>query len=509
MNARALLTTVLSVSASLALAGCCWGPNAKTSGTADAAAAEAVAEAAAPAEAAWPAMPTPGPAPEFSVPESTSFTLANGIPVTLVTTGAVPLVEMRLHVGAGSAADPVGKEGLAAVTADMLNEGAGEMNALDLEQALQRLASDVSLGASLDNNVVRINSLEDKLEPTLELVLSMLGSPTLAQADLDRVIEDRKRSLLSSKDDLPTVGTRVGKKLVFGDSYIGRPGGGNEESLSALTRGDVVKWHMNDWAPANTSLVVVTRMDEATLKPILDATVGTWAADPKSKAPVVEVAPVEPQKGVTVYWVDKPGASQSFLLLGNAAPAFDPATHDLRILGNHPIGGNFTARINMNLREDKGYTYGARSGFRAYRQGGYFAATSSVRADVTAASITEFLKEIRGALGDVPITDEEHGRSVGAMVQAEPGSYERMASVLSQFATADALGYPEGHLQGKSARIAAITREQAQAAYAEVVSGDDLMILVVGDRAVAGPAVEDLGLGAIVAVDDEGNLLEE
>lgn len=452
-------------------------------------------------------MPTPGPAPTFNVPESESFTLANGIKVTLVTTGAVPLVELQLNIRSGSASDPAGKEGLAAVTADMLNEGVEGKDSLAIASELQRLASDVSLGASLDGSVVRVNSLEGNLEPTLGLVLEMLSSPTFADDDLKRVIEDRKRSLLSSKDDLPTIAWRSFRRTLFGAQYMGRPGAGTANSLDAISRDDVAGWHRDAWSPVNSSLVVVSRMDAATLKPLLDASFGAWGASENSTTPELSVAATESKTGVNVYWMDKPGASQSYIIVGNVAPAFDAATADQRTLGNHPVGGNFTARINMNLREDKGYTYGARSGFTASKNGGLFAASSSVRADVTAASITEILAEIRGALGDKPVSEDEHGRSVGSLVQAEPGSYERMSSVLGQFARADQMDYPEGHLQGRSARIAGISREDAQASFAEVVSGDDLVIMVVGDWSEAGPAVEELGLGAIIAVDDEGNPL--
>lgn len=498
------LALVLSLSGALALHGCCWGPNAKTAANS----ATAQPEAPAAEEPAWPAMPTPGPAPSFEVPSATSFTLANGIPVTLVTTGAVPLVELQINLGVGYAGDPKGKEGLAALTADMLNEGAGDFDALGIEDALQRLATDLSFGADVDSSQVHLNALEDKLQPSLELLVSMLSEPTLAKDDLDRVIEDRKRALLSAKDDLPSVGRRVFNRVLFGDGYHGRPGSGTEDSLSAITRKDVTGWHRDVWSPKNASLIVVSRMDEAAIKPILDATLGAWTANPKSKTPTVDTTVAEAKSGITVYWVDKPGQSQSYIRLGSIAPGFDAETHHLRQLGNHPIGGNFTARINMNLREDKGYTYGARSFFGASRHAGYFGAASSVRADATAASITEFLAEIRGALGDKPVTDEEHARSVGSLVQAEPGNYERMASVLGQFANADDLGYPDGYLQSAAERYAATTREQAQAAFAAAVSGNDLAIVVVGDRAAAGPAVEELGF-PIVAVDDEGMLLEE
>jgi zinc protease len=195
--------------------------------------------------------------------------------------------------------------------------------------------------------------------------------------------------------------------------------------------------------------------------------------------------------------------------VGNVGPGFDAEKAPLLELGNHPLGGNFTARINMNLREDKGYTYGARSRFLMDLHGGQFRAWAKVKADTTAASITEFLGELDGALGDKPITDEEHGRSVGSLVQGQPSSYETMRGILSRFASADALGMPADYRATYAARILAIDRETAQAAFSAAVNREDLVILVVGDLAAAGPAVVELGFGPIVPLDDEGNPLEE
>ena len=492
------LALALGGLAAMSLNGCCWAQgDAATSGS-------AAGEVAA---AAWPAMPTPGPAPAFSVPEATRFTLANGVPVTLVTTGAVPLVELQLNVYTGSAADPVGGEGLAVITADMLNEGTTDKDALALERALQRLASDVGFGADLDYSYSRVNALEGNLEPTLALLAEMLSTPTFPQGDLERIVEDHKRSLLASKDDLNEVGHLAMNRTLWGDSYIGRPAGGTVDSLDGLSRDDVAGFHANAWVPANAGLVVVSRLTQEQIQPMLEGTLGAWTAE--GEVPVVEVVAPAPKTGVSVYWVDKPGQTQSYVAVGNVAPGFDPDVTPLIELGNHPLGGNFTARINMNLREDKGYTYGARSYFGTAKRGGQYRARATVKSDTTAASITEFLAELRGALGERPITDEEHGRSVSSLVQSQPSSYERMSGVLGRFASADAIGMPADYRAGYAARIAGVDLNTAQAAFAEVVSGDDLVILVVGDRAAAGPAVEELGFGPIVALDDEGDPVEE
>ena len=495
-----LVAVALGGLAATSLNGCCWGQG----GAADSGNAT---PAEAPAEAAWPAMPTPGPAPAFEVPASTTFTLANGIPVTLITTGAVPLVEIQLNIYTGTAADPAGKEGLARITADLLNEGTADKDALALESALQTLASDVGFNAHLDASYMHLNALEDKLEPTLQLVAEMLTGAAFKQEDLERVVVNQQQSLLSAKDDLSTVGWRAFNKVLWGDHYIGRPSTGTEATLGSITRDDVVGFHANAWIPANAGLVVVSRMTQEQLQPVLDGTLGAWAAE--GTPPALAVTPPAPKTGMSVYWIDKPGQSQSYVAVGNVAPGFDADQTTKLSLGNHPLGGNFTARINMNLREDKGYTYGARSGFSTSKHGGLFRAYATVKADTTAASITEFLGEIRGALGDTPITDDEHGRSVGSLVQGQPSSYERMAGVLRRFASADYLGMPADYRATYAKRVQEIDRATAQAEFAKVVSGQDLVVLVVGDRAAAGPAVEELGLGPIVALDDEGNPVEE
>lgn len=500
MNRSGLfLALALGGLAASSLNGCCWAQSTATAGSGDATPAEPAA--------AWPAMPTPGPAPEFTVPASTSFTLANGVPVTLVTTGAVPLVELQLNVYTGSAADPAGKEGLAIITADLLNEGTRDKDALALEKALQTLASDVGISAHLDASYVHVNALEDKLEPTLALVAEMLSESTFPQGDLERVVTNHKQSLLAAKDDLGSVGWRAFNRILWGTHYIGRPASGTESTLDTITRDDVVGFHTNAWVPANAGLVVVSRLTQEQIQPVLDRTLGAWTAE--GTPPAVAVTAPEKQTGMSVYWIDKPGQSQSYVAIGNVAPGFDADLTPTLELGNHPLGGNFTARINMNLREEKGYTYGARSRFITEKHGGHYRAWATVKADTTAASITEFLGEIRGALGDEPITDDEHGKSAGSIIQGQPSSYERMAGVLRRFASADYLGMPADYRATYAQRIGGIDRAAAQAAFAQAVTGGDLVVLVVGDRAAAGPAVEELGLGPIVTLDDEGNPVEE
>ena len=228
--------------------------------------------------------------------------------------------------------------------------------------------------------------------------------------------------------------------------------------------------------------------------------------------------------GVTIYWVDRPGAAQSAVMVGNSAPAWDAEQHARRVLGNGVLGGAFTARLNMNLREDKGYTYGARSRYIAGPSGGIFRATASVKTAVTAPALMEFMREIRGILGDQPISDKEFKAVVGRSRQGYPARFQRLAGVVQNFASADAARRPAGWLSGYDQRIASVEKAQAQEGMADLVSTEDLVILVVGDwnapieiPAVSadgserpsksthlGDQVSALGLGPVIRLDDEG-----
>ncbi len=477
---------------------------------------------------AHPPMPEPGPAPAWEVPAATTFTLSNGVPVTFVQAGQVPLTRVRINLGTGSAADPAGAEGLAAFTADMLNEGAGERDALRISDDLKRMASSVGAGAALEYSYLDVHALEDQLDATLAIAADMVLSPAFTADDLERVRGDRLNRLLTDKDELPVVGYKVWHRIVYGDWYLGRPSAGTDASIGGITREQIVDWHARVWNADNASIVAVGRVDVAAMTELLEKHFGAWAAGDAEARPAIAGGAAETHEGVTLYWVDRPGASQSYVTVGSAAPAFDADRQTLRTVSNMVLGGKFTARLNMNLREDKGYTYGARTSLSGQSLGGAFRARASVKAATTAPSLKEFMKEISEIVGDRPITDAEHTDAVNGLVQGQPARFEGVGGIAGQFAHADAADRPDGWLAGSRARLEATTLEAAQAELASIVDPANLVIVVVGDwnhaidmgaetvdgrdRAIVqtvGEQVTALGLGPIVMLDDNGDPVPE
>ncbi len=499
-----LLRTALAASASLALASCCFvgAQPAATSG-----AQEAPAEPAEPAEAAWPAMPQPGPAPAFMPPSAVEAKLSNGLAVTLVQAGQVPLLSLRLNVYTGSADDPAGKAGTAAFTADLMNEATATRSALEISDQLQTLAATVGVSADTDFSHASLDCLEAKFDESLAILADVVRNPTFPEADVERVRGDRNNHLLTRRDQISSVAFDVYLKLLYGDQYIGRPTEGTVDSLAGITRDDLVAWHAAAWRPSNAGVVIVTRLGADTVLPILEKHLGDWA-EPQGAAVAEQPVETNRHEGRTIYWVDRPGASQSYVLVGNTAPAFDPARQTARTLGNFPLGGQFTSRMNMNLREDKGYTYGARSRIISQGRGGFFGAWASVKAATTALSLTEFLTEIEAILGDKPASEVEFQKSQSSVLQGYAGRFEGIGKVLSQFASADANRRPAGWVAGFDERVSSVDRNAAAAALSETVDAAHLAIVIVGDWSVAGADVEALSVAPIVMLDEDGNAVE-
>ncbi|MEE2828170.1 MAG: pitrilysin family protein [Myxococcota bacterium] len=494
-----------------------------------------VAEAT-PFEDGWPGMPVPGPAPEFEVPTAENFRLSNGMPVTYIQRGSIPLVHLSLTIHTGSSADPMGKEGLSAFTADMMNEATSTRDAFQISDELQRMATDLGLGSGLDQSSLGLNCLEDQLAGSLSLAADILSNPTFPEAAVQRVRGDRKNRLLTERDSIGTVNYKAFARILFGEHYAGRPTSGTAASLDRISGKDMVKWHRQVWKPSNASLVVVGRRDLDTMKELLEAGLGSWTASTGGKkrhvncsnctqpatTPVAALVSPERAEGVHIYWVHRPGASQSYIQVGNVTPAFDEEKHQAWSLANMVLGGQFSSRLNLNLREDKGYTYGARTGIWDGPQGGMFRARSSVRTATTAPALFEFFKEIREILGERPITDQEFDAVVSRSKQGYPARFENMGSVLGMFARAVANRRPVDWLLNHDARVDGVSREVAQSSLAAILDPASLVVVVVGDwhavvdspesaegsepsgKLTVGAQVRGLKLGEVTFLDEDG-----
>ena len=452
------------------------------------------------AQEPWPPMPEPGPAPQFSPPAYSKFKLGNGINVTFIQASKVPITHLQINAYSGYAQEPADKRGLANFASKMPMEGTGSQSGLEISLALQTLASNIQIYTELEHSSAVMNSLDDKLDATLAILSDVLQNPAFEEANVERVRKNLQNSIYTEKDNLRQTADKVFRSVLFGDEYLGQWKRGTHESVQGIQKDDLAKWHASVWQPANVGITVVSGLSQETIQASLEKTFGTWTSEAKM-LPELTVTKKESHQGVTLYWVQKDGASQSVVTLGNIARAFDPAHSTATQVGNQALGGQFTARINMNLREDKGYTYGARSGVTNQKHSGYYRASASVKANTTAPSIVEFLKELGGITKDNPITAKEFQNAQGSMLQGFPAYFEKSSGVLRRYASVDAYKRPDNWLQEYNNRVSGVTMEHAQAELNTLINIDNLVVVVVGDWKIAGEAVAALNLGKVVYLD--------
>lgn len=463
-----------------------------------------------PVEAGPPPVPVhrttqPGPLATraFTLPAPQEATLSNGLRVVLVENHEVPLVYVNLVNSQGGWTDPAGKKGLASATMDMLNEGAGKRDAATLSADLRRLGAALGTSAGLDGSGVSLEVMKKNLEPGLDIMADVTLRPTFPRADWELMRKKRLAQLEEARQDPSAMAGRAWAHLMYGDTYAGQLS--NAPAYKRMGTPDMKKWWQVHLAPAHSMLLVggdIT-LDEAI--PLLEARFGAWK-DPRRVArhdkPAVDALPSFEQS--TIFLVDQPGAPQSVVKgglfvgdeLGEDWPAFD--------LANLAVGGQFTARINMNLREDKGWTYGARSGTAHNYLPGLWSAGGSIVTPHTADAVVEILAELNGALGDKPVTADELAAARGGTLGTWPLSFENPGYLLDETASMWRYDRPDDWLSGRISRYEAVTLEQANAAFKARIDPSKLIFLVVGDAAtIAGPLAEQTGL-PVVRVDADG-----
>ncbi len=452
------------------------------------------------AQEPWPPMPEPGPAPQFSPPSYSKFTLSNGIEVTFIQASKVPLTHLQINAYSGYAQEPAGKRGLANFASKMPMEGTSSKSGLEISLALQTLASNIQIYTELEHSSAVMNTLDDKLDATLAIMADILQNPAFEDANVERIRKNLQNSIFTEKDNLRQTADKVFRSVLFGDEYLGQWKRGSHESVEGIQRDELAQWHAAVWQPSNLGITVVSGLSQETIQASLEKSFGPWTSDAKALADL-KVSEKKAHEGVKLYWVQKDGASQSVVTLGNIAPAFDPAHSTATQVGNRVLGGQFTARINMNLREDKGYTYGARSGVTNQKHSGYYRASASVKANTTAPSIVEFLKELRNITKDQPITELEFKNAQGSMLQGFPAYFEKSSGVLRRYASVDAYKRPDNWLQEYNNRVSGVTIKSAQAELNSLIDINHLVVVVVGDWKIAGEAVAALNLGEVVYLD--------
>jgi zinc protease len=454
---------------------------------------------------AWRAeQPAPLAPRPFQVPEASRATLSNGLELVVVENHEAPLVYVDLVFSAGSGADPADAPGLASATLDMLNEGAAGMDAAALSVAQRRLGASISSGAGTDTSRVRIQTLARTLPDSLELFAKVVRQPDFPEASWTILQKKRIQDLKASLDDPNALSARISNRLLYGDQYKGQLR--TTTAYEAIDTAAMKDWAARHLRPETGILLVGGDTTLAEIQPLLEAQLGSW--QPEGEA--AEVAPPTPPAapdGIRVFLHERPDAPQSVIRISGFVNPRDAAERPALVLANRAWGGQFSARLNMNLREKEGWTYGARSGISDSLLPGLWTASSSVMADATDDAVLRMLDMLEASRTEAPITEDELNYVRTGLLGSWPLAFESPQKLLSEHAEMWRYDLPEDWISGYPARLRAVGLEQANAAWTGTVPADQLTIVVVGDAEALLPGMEERGL-EVVRVDADGAPVE-
>ncbi|WP_295933645.1 pitrilysin family protein [uncultured Xanthomonas sp.] len=444
--------------------------------------------------------------PKLTFPTLQRATLKNGTTVILAERHEIPVVQFSYEFQGGYSADQGRKPGTANFTMGMLDDGAGERDALAFADAAEALGASLAAGAALDGSNAYLSALKENLAPSLALYADMLRRPRFAPNEIERVRASWIASIRQEKAQPNGVAMRVLPPLLYG---VGHPyampfsGIGTEAAIAALQREDLVDFH-RDWVrPEHATLIVVGDTTLAEIVPLLDAQFGDWKGEgtaPSVPVPARVARPAKPR----VYLIDQPGAVQANLFASELVPpTTDPAAVRFDI-ANGVIGGDFTSRLNMNLRENKHWSYGARSGAASALGQRPWTASAPVQIDKTAPALQEMYKEISAfASGKAPPTAEEVARIRNIQTLSLPGAYETASAVMGAIGGIVRYGRPDDYVFKRKAEIEAMTPAQVREA-ASMLDPNTLTWVVVGDLKQIEAPVRALKLGEVTVIDADG-----
>jgi predicted Zn-dependent peptidase len=423
--------------------------------------------------------PVPGPAPSLRLPPIVKRTLSNGLPVWILERHKVPLVHVTVLVKAGAASDPAGKAGLASVTADLMDEGAGGRSALELAEAVALLGATLGTAADWDDSTLTLQLPAAQLEAGLALLGDVALRPAFDPAEFERLKKTRVTAVRQRRDDPSAIANVAISRVLYGTSHrYGSLASGTEHSLSGLTLDDVKAFYGRTWQPAQSQLIVVGDVTPDRVVPLLEARFGGWKGAAVASTPL---PPAPAPKPRTIYLVDKPGAAQSQIRIGFVGvPRRTPDYFTLDVV-NTILGGSFTSRLNQNLREQHGYAYGASSAFAMRASAGPFVATAGVQTDKTTESLKEFFTELEAIRAPIPDAELARGRNYEAL--SFPSQFETLRGVAAQLAELAVYDLPESFVSDYVPKIQAVTAAEAQTAARTYFVPGSLAVVVVGDLA--------------------------
>ncbi|MEE8538738.1 MAG: pitrilysin family protein [Woeseiaceae bacterium] len=454
-----------------------------------------------------------------ALPESNSFptvkftefersNLSNGLELIVAHRATVPVVNLLMRFDAGFASDQFGEPGTSSLAMAMLDEGTRTRTALEISDELARLGAYFGAGSAIDTSGVSISALKENLDESLELYADVVLNPAFPQKELDRLRKARLAQIKQEKTQPIGIALRVLPALMYGRDHaysLPLTGSGTEESVARITRDSLVNYHQTWFKPNNATMIVVgdTTMEE--IKPKLEKLFRRWQP---GNVPTKNIGTVDLPDKDRIYIIDRPDAVQSIIFAANVAPPAGQGNEIAIETMNEIIGGSFTSRINMNLREDKHWAYGARSVVVSTKGQRPYIAYAPVQTDKTMESMAEIKRELQEYLGENPATDEELEKVKNNNTLSLPGRWETASAVLRDIGEIVTYDLPDDYWDTYADNVRNLSLEQIAEAADDVIKPDNLLWVVVGDREKIEPRIRELELGEIIHLDADGNLLE-
>ncbi len=450
-------------------------------------------------------VPTAGTPPALKLPRMERATLSNGVKIILAERHELPLLSLTLALDAGFASDAASIPGTASLAMNMLDEGTKTRNALQIGEELESLGAQLRSGSNIDMSFVTLSALRSNLNRSLEVFSDVILNPAFPEADFRREQKLMIAGIQREKMQPIAMGIRVLPGLLYGPKHpYGNPmtGTGTEKSVASITRSTLVAFHQAWFKPNNATLIVVGDTTLKEITPLLEKYFQGWKQGSVPKKAISNV-PIQPKS--VVYLIDKPGAIQSIVFAGHLAPPkADPDDIAMETL-NTILGGAFISRVNMNLREDKHWTYGAGTMIRDARGQRTFFGYAPVQSDKTRESMMEFNKEFRGIVSTRQASPEELAMAQDNQTLRLPGSRETTSSVAASIVDLVQFGLPDDYYETYSGKVRGLTTRDMATAAEKLVRPDNMVWVVVGDRSKIEAGIRELNYGELKFIDADGN----
>ena len=454
-------------------------------------------------------VPTVAPPPDAIFPPVRRAVLSNGIAVLVVERHTTPVVHVTLLADAGYAADQHGIPGTASLALSMMPLGTQSLTSLQISDRLARLGASVGAGSDLDGSSVSMSALNANLGASLDVLADIILNPTFPEAEFDRVRQECLARIQSEKSSPRAMALRAFPRLLYGAGHaysLSFTGTGTEESVMRLSRADMMAFHRTWFKAGNATLIVVGDTTKEEIVSLLESRFRNLRS---GSAPGKNIAAVRHQCAPSLFLVDRPGSVQSFVFAGHLAPPRSAPNHLAIETMNKILGGSFTSRINMNLREDKGWCYGAWSLVATARGQSQFIVAASVQNDKTSNTIVEIQQELHSIRRDKPPTADEVLKAQKNLTHSLAGRWETCGAIEDAVTNMVQYDLPENYYNLYARHVRALDQAQVSEAASEVIRPESLVWVVVGDRSKVEPGLRSLGLGDVALIDADGNVLPD